>query len=84
MTKQEEIMELMAECHYYYGGGWDGERKWEDVPIDDREVNYDFAEVLSGRLHLKGVVIKGKSLGVSHPHLSNYYTVEPCEVTDEW
>jgi len=24
-----------------------------------------------------GVVIKGQSIGGSHPHLANYYTVEP-------
>ena len=28
-------------------------------------------------LHSQGVVIKGQCLGVSHPHLFAYYTVEP-------
>jgi len=27
--------------------------------------------------HSQGVVIQGQSLGGSHPHLANYYTVEP-------
>ncbi len=27
--------------------------------------------------HSQGVVVKGNSLGVSHPHLANYYLVEP-------
>ena len=28
-------------------------------------------------LHSQGVVIRGQSLGFSHPHLVNYFTVEP-------
>ena len=28
-------------------------------------------------LHSQGVVIKGETLGGSHPHLANYFTVEP-------
>jgi len=28
-------------------------------------------------LRSQGVVIKGQCLGVSHPHLAAYYTVEP-------
>ncbi len=30
-----------------------------------------------GFLHENQVVIKGQSLGFSHPHLVNYFTVEP-------
>jgi len=28
-------------------------------------------------LHSKGCVLKGQSLGASHPHLANYFTTEP-------
>ena len=33
-------------------------------------------EKLFSYLHSQGVVIKGQSLGGSHPHLASYFTVE--------
>ncbi len=35
------------------------------------------SEDLMEYLHSQDVVIKGNSLGGSHPHLANYYSVEP-------
>ncbi|KKM94098.1 hypothetical protein LCGC14_1201740 [marine sediment metagenome] len=34
------------------------------------------AELYLKTLHSQGVVIRGQSLGGSHPHLAAYYTVE--------
>lgn len=39
-------------------------------PIDD------ITDSLIAYLHSQGVVIKGESLGVTHPHLANYFTME--------
>jgi len=71
MTKQEKIREGLAECHYYYGGGWDGIKRWEDVALDDRGVNYDFADIALEKQASQGVVIKVERELPENPFTAN-------------
>jgi len=51
------------------------ERYGKEMVITEEDTN--FVQRLFEHLHSKGVVIKGKGLAASHPHLSAYYTTEP-------
>ena len=67
MTKQEGIREGMARRLPLKGTG---------------QPDFVLADILIEYQHSRDVVIKGDSLGGSHPHLANYYTVEPL-IKDE-
>jgi len=41
------------------------------------DCEYCITEQILAYLHSQGVVIRGETLGASHPHLSAYYTIEP-------
>jgi len=70
MTKQEEIREGIAKTVNNF--------MRPSIVKNSKVYNVSrlTSEILS-YLHSQGVVVKGDSLGVSHPHLSAYYTVEP-------
>ena len=80
MTKREEIREGIAKLvhHWHIGGS----ERWEDNDEEHwqgpmRWQYYEAADKLIPYLHSQGVVIRGSSIGASHPHLVNYFTVEP-------
>lgn len=69
MNKQEKI------------GGGIGKiiKKWyaPDSPHSEDGYGESCEHEIMVYLHEQGAVIKGVSLGVSHPHLANYYSFEP-------
>ena len=53
---------------------------WREGIRDEQRLAIGAALIVDGifsRQHSQGVVIKGHSLGGSHPHLASYYSVEP-------
>jgi len=67
-TIQEGIAKILAEC--------DG-REWDITPESFCDEYRADAGRLINYLHSQGVGLRGKSLGATHPHLANYYTIEP-------
>ena len=72
MTKQEEINEgirsvlvrLLENAEYI------------SSPVElSLHIEWGVKEIKS-KLHSQGVVLRGESLGGSHPHLADYYAVE--------
>jgi len=51
-------------------------RNWSQSGVDPLSAEDDTGDILK-YLHDNDVVIKGESLGVSHPHLANYFTFKP-------
>ena len=64
MTKQEEVRGTLTRTLTFI-------RDIKDKPPIEEDVGW-----VMRCLSSLGVVIKGESLGGSHPHLSAYYTVE--------
>ena len=50
---------------------------WEELSESFKAGYRAYANLFIADLHSQGVGIRGLSLGVSHPHLVNYFTVEP-------
>lgn len=76
MTKQEaikEVIDLYTDDRCLYPGKDCASFSKEGYCLFD---DHSYA-CLMKRLTELGAVIKGQCLGVSHPHLSAYYTVEP-------
>ena len=67
MTKKEEIRGYVIEFDKR-----ESITQWLGVYLGDEK-----SRGVIGYLHSQGVVIKGQSLGGSHPHLADYYTMEP-------
>ena len=51
--------------------------------IMDNATKRELSTRILGYLYEQGVVIKGETIGGSHPHLSNYWTVEPLIHTEQ-
>jgi len=81
MTKQEEIREGIAGCMESECDGCEmqEECEWDGtlLPTYYCPMDYKRADFALSYLDSRGVVLKGSILGASHPHLVNYYTVEP-------
>ena len=74
MSKQESIREGIAKIVFSNGDFDDAKVFWGN---EKRKEHYRWmADELLTYLHSQDVVIKGQSLGSSHPHLADYYTVE--------
>jgi len=68
MATREEIMKFLKDG---LGNVWADGRDGRHINLDD------CATAIMKYLHAQGVGIRGLPLGVSHPHLSAYYTFEP-------
>ncbi len=68
-TKQEEIREGLIKFFT------PPNTTFKDEPILEENIKEVVKQLLE-HLASKGIVIKGSSLGASHPHLSDYFTVE--------
>ena len=70
MTKQEKIREEIKINLKAFGCTWGliGNTDPEDIATE-------YAEIILTYLHSQGAVLKGASLGFSHPHLTGYFTV---------
>ena len=67
MTKQEEIREGIYRIII----------KHDYSPLEQFDWERDLVKQIVEYLRSQSVVIKGESLGFSHPHLASYFTVEP-------
>ena len=56
-------------------------QRFTTVEMPENECDTE-VEFIMNYLHTQGVVIKGYSLGASHPHFADYFTVEPL-IKDE-
>ena len=77
MTRQEEIREEVIKIIHKEDNPFPFEPDWEDEDEDGKAYYYEYIDRILSYLHSQGVVIKVGTLGVTHPHLSNYYSVEP-------
>ncbi len=69
MTTKEEIREGLYTLIIHHPEF----KTWEEMFDWEREL----PKLITNYLHSQGVVIRGESLGFSHPHLSAYFTTEP-------
>ena len=76
MTKQEEIREEIA-LKYLQWKENDTTLQLNTTDKFLRSECFDFADEVMEQEHSQGIVIRGETLGFSHPHFAEYYTVKP-------
>lgn len=72
VTKQEEIREGRKELISFYMLG----DYWNDLTPEQKDLVKICADHIEERESDMGVVIKGETLGASHPQFADYFTVE--------